>query len=52
MSNVGWVGINSGFSGTDRGSVTYIVAGNGGPSRTGTISVAGKTVTIVQSARP
>jgi hypothetical protein len=33
------------------GSVTYTVGGNGGPARTGTISVAGKTVTITQSGQ-
>lgn len=48
VSSVGWVEINSGSSGMGNGSVTYTVAGNGGAARTGTISVAGKTVTITQ----
>jgi hypothetical protein len=30
--------------------VEYIVGGNGGAARTGTISVASKTVTVQQSA--
>jgi len=50
-SNVTWIAITSGASGTGSNSVAYIVAGNGGGVRTGTISVAGKTVTIVQGAQ-
>ena len=50
-SNVAWVAITGGASGSGNGSVNYIVAGNGGGARTGTISVASKTVTITQSAR-
>ena len=51
MSNVSWVAITSGSAGTGNGSTTYTVAGNGGPTRTGTISAAGKTVTIAQTGR-
>lgn len=50
VSNVVWVAVTGGSPGTGNGSVTYLVAGNGGPARTGTISVAGKTVTVKQSA--
>lgn len=51
VSNVFWIGITSASQGSGNGSLTYIVAGNGGSARTGTISIAGKTVTIVQGAR-
>ena len=50
VSNNPWIAVTSGSSGTGNGSVTYIVAGNGGPARTGTISVGGKTVTITQGS--
>jgi len=51
VSNVGWIAITGGSSGSGNGSVSYLVAGNGGAARTGTISVAGKTVTVRQSAQ-
>ena len=51
VSNVGWVAVTSGWQGSGNGSVTYTVAGNGSGARTGTISVAGKVVTIVQQSR-
>src|SRR5581483_7848112 len=44
-----WVSINSGSSGTGYGSVTYTVASNGGSTRSGTMTIAGITFTIVQS---
>ncbi len=49
VANVGWVAVTSGFSGIGNGTVNYLVAGNGGPARTGTISVADKTVTVRQA---
>ena len=39
-SNVGWIAITGGSPGAGNGRVSYIVAGNGGGARTGTISVA------------
>jgi len=51
VSNVAWIAITGGSPGSGNGTVSYIVAGNGGPARTGTISVAGKTVTVKQSAQ-
>ncbi len=47
-SNVDWLTTNS--SGVGNGTVNFSVAGNSGNTRTGTISVAGETVTIFQSA--
>jgi hypothetical protein len=51
VSNAGWIEITSGSSGTGNGTVSFRVGGNPGPARTGTISVAGKTVTISQGAQ-
>ena len=50
-SSVGWVSILSGSSGSGNGTVGYSVAANpNGTSRTGTVTVAGKTLTVSQSA--
>lgn len=51
VANVAWIAITGGSPGSGNGSVSYLVAGNGGPARTGTISVAGKTVTVKQGAQ-
>jgi len=51
-ANVAWIAITGGSPGSGNGSVSYLVAGNAGGSRRGTISVAGKTVTVVQDAAP
>jgi uncharacterized repeat protein (TIGR02543 family) len=49
-SNAGWVSILSGGSGTGNGAVGYAVLPNpNGTSRTGTISIAGKILTINQA---
>jgi hypothetical protein len=46
-----FITITSGASGTGTGSVSYSVAANSGiSSRTGTLTVAGRTVTITQDA--
>ncbi len=46
-SSAGWIIVNSGASGSGSGQVTYTVAANSGTtSRTGALTVAGKTVTI------
>jgi C1A family cysteine protease len=46
-----WVGITSGTSGTGNGTVNYIVlANNTGGTRTGTLTIAGRTFTITQQA--
>ncbi len=50
VSNVSWITILSGASGTGNGTVTYLVDPNTTPSqRTGTITAGGKTFTIKQS---
>lgn len=49
MSNDGFVTINSGTSGTGNGIVTYSVAANVAPVRTGTVTVAGQLFTVMQS---
>ncbi len=40
-TNASWIAITSGSSGSANGPVTYSVATNSGPSRTGTITVSG-----------
>jgi hypothetical protein len=47
-SNDSWLTTNS--SGVGNGTVNFSVAANSGNTRTGTISVAGETITIFQSA--
>jgi hypothetical protein len=49
-SNVGWVTILTGATGTGGGSVTYAVQPNTGAARNGTLTVAGQSVTISQGA--
>jgi hypothetical protein len=48
-SGVSWITITSGASGTGSGTVAYSVAANTSTSsRTGTLTVAGRTITITQ----
>jgi hypothetical protein len=50
-SNATWLTISSGASGTGNGTVTLnFQANTGTASRTGTLTIAGKTVTITQQA--
>ncbi|MBF0558167.1 MAG: BACON domain-containing protein [Nitrospirae bacterium] len=50
-SNASWITITSGSSGTGSGTVSYSVSANtSGSSRTGTITAAGQTYTITESA--
>ena len=50
-SAASWLTVTSGSSGAGAGSVAYTVAGNIGPSsRSGTLTIAGQTVTITQNA--
>jgi hypothetical protein len=52
-SNVSWVTVTSGASGSGNGSVGYSVAANTtASSRTGTLKVAGQTVTVTQQGTP
>jgi len=48
-SNASWITISSGESGSGNGTVTYSVGENTGSSRTGTITIANKTFTVIQS---
>jgi all-beta uncharacterized protein/BACON domain-containing protein len=48
--NVGWITILTGATGTGNGSVTYSVQANTGGARTATMTVAGQSVSISQSA--
>ena len=46
-----WITVTSGATGQGMGNVTFLVAANGtGSARTGTLTVAGKTVTVTQAA--
>ena len=50
-SNSSWIAITSGSSGTGNGTVGYAVAANSGANqRVGTMTLAGKTFTVTQSA--
>jgi hypothetical protein len=48
VSNVSWISITSGPGGVDSGTVTFTVATNTGATRTGTLTIAGQTVTVNQ----
>lgn len=50
VSNASWITVSGGSSGTGNGTVTYVIAANTGASRTGTLTIAGQTVTINESA--
>jgi hypothetical protein len=51
VSNASWITITAGASGTGNGATTYRVAANSTPgTRTGTLTVAGRTVTVTQAA--
>jgi len=47
-SNASWITITSGDSGIGAGTVSYSVASNPGPTRTGTITIAGKLFVVKQ----
>jgi hypothetical protein len=49
-SNDNWLTVTSGGSGTGNGATNYLVAANSGPARTGTLTVAGQTVTVTQAS--
>jgi hypothetical protein len=49
VANDSWITVQTGASGTGSGSVTYKVSKNNGNSpRTGTLTIAGRTFTVVQ----
>ena len=45
--SLGWITLNN-LSGTGSGIVSYTVAANSGPQRSGTITIAGQTFTVTQ----
>jgi hypothetical protein len=49
-SNALWINLTGGSSGEGNGTVFFSVATNMGAARTGTITVAGQTFTIIQSS--
>ncbi len=51
VSNSPFITITSGASGSGNGTVQFSVKYNTGPARSGTLTVAGQTVTVTQPAR-
>ena len=49
-NNPDWITITSPASGNGSGNLSFTVAANGGPARTGTLTIAGQTFTINQAA--
>jgi uncharacterized protein (TIGR03437 family) len=49
-SNSNWIELHSGTPGSGSGSLAFTVAANAGGPRTGTLTVAGKTLTVKQAA--
>lgn len=49
-SGVPWISITAGATGSGNGAVSYTVAATTGPSRSGTLQIAGQTFTVNQSA--
>ena len=49
ISNVSWIQVTQGASGSGNGTVGFSVGANSGAARTGTITAAGKTFTVSQS---
>jgi hypothetical protein len=45
-----WLTISSAASGTGNGSISYSATANAGPSRVGTLTIAGQTFTLTQDA--
>src|SRR5206468_8551883 len=49
-SDAAWITIKSGSSGSGDGRVGFNVTANAGPARSGTMTIAGRTFTVNQSA--
>jgi hypothetical protein len=49
-NNADWISITGPASGNGNGTVSFSVAANGGPARTGTLTIAGQTFTVNQAA--
>jgi hypothetical protein len=53
VSNVEWISVVSGATGTGDGTVEYLVQENNSPaSRTGTLTIAGQTLEVTQKGKP
>jgi hypothetical protein len=50
ISEAVWITITSGSIGAGGSVVSYSVSANNGPARTGTMSIAGQTVTVMQAS--
>lgn len=50
VSNAAWITVNSGTPASGNGSVGYTVGANSGGARNGTMTIAGQTFTVNQSA--
>lgn len=50
VSLASWITVTSGASGNGSGTVNFTVAPNTGPERTGTLTIAGQSFTVVQNA--
>jgi hypothetical protein len=50
VSNATWITVTSGAAGTGNGTVGFSAAANTGAARTGTLTIAGQTFTVTQSA--
>ncbi|MGH9900019.1 MAG: BACON domain-containing protein [Pyrinomonadaceae bacterium] len=48
-SNADWISVTSGSSGNGGGTVGFSIAGNGGPQRSGAITVGGQVFTVTQA---
>jgi len=48
-SNTQWITVSGGASGTGNGTVSYTVAANTGGTRSGTVTIAGQTLTVTQA---
>jgi hypothetical protein len=48
-SNVNWITVTSGLSGTGSGTIYYSVTANTASTRTGTMTIAGQTFTVSQA---
>jgi hypothetical protein len=50
-SNVDWITVTSGASGAGNGLVQFVVAGNDGPARTGSLTIGGRRYQVSQAGR-
>ena len=50
VSQVSWIAVTSGASGSGNGTVNLAVAANSGASRSGVVTIAGQTYTVTQAA--